>query len=350
VAANWFRDYLFQRSQFVSFNSISSSIRPIQCGVPQGSILGPLRFLVYINDFPLALRDSTTFLYADDANCFVHSNNIHDALIRMNSESSKILQWSHANKLTINTEKTHYVIFSSKHLEFQSLPPLSLDGSPLELKSSTKFLGVFLDSRLTFKDHIHYIKNKISKSIGILYKAKQKLPQSVLKSLYFSSIYSYLSYGIEVWGSACPSHLDPLVKLQKRSVRLLSNEHFLAHTAPLFKSLNLLPLREIYVKNSLIFMFKFHKHLLPEHVFEHMFSYVHNLHSHSTRNSNNGSLCVPYVRNNIVKRSIRSRGVCLWNAILNSVDINTINSVSMFKSRIHSILCASDSGFTVALI
>jgi hypothetical protein len=209
------------------------------------------------------------------------------------------MEWTQANKLTINTDKTHYVIFSNRNFDAPSLPLITLNNQVLELKTNTKFLGVVLDKTLSFKEHTAYIRSKIAKSIGILFKAKQKLPNSLLKSLYDSFIYSYLSYGIEVWGSACLSHLDPLIKLHKRSIRIISNAHYLAHTAPLFQSLNLIPLRSIYIKQILIFMYKFHNHMLPPHIYDQMFTSIPSIHSHYTRSENQYS--IPLVRNNIAK-------------------------------------------------
>ena len=350
LAASWFKSYLHERSQYVSFNSISSDPRTLSCGVPQGSILGPLLFLIYINDFPSAVTQSTVFLYADDANCFVNSKNILEAITKINLQISKIESWTHANKLTINTEKTHVVIFSTKRLNPQLLPPVKMNNQVLELKSDTKFLGVILDKKLTFKQHILYIKSKIAKSVGILYKAKKKLPQELLKNLYFSFIYPYLIYGIEVWGSACNTHLDPLIKLQKRCIRLIANAHYLAPTAPLFHTLDLLHLSDIYTKYIIIFMFKFSNNLLPPEVFNDMFTLVNNTHTHETRRHNHLNFNVPFVRNNIVKRAVRSRGVYLWGLLLSHIDLSSINSLSILKTRLHLFLSNPPPGFAITLI
>ena len=115
-----------------------------------------------------------------------------------------------------------------------------LCGNNLISVSNTKFLGVIIDSKLNWSDHITYIKNKMSKSIGILTKIRRFLNQKTLRNLYFSFVYPYLTYCVEVWGNTHDTYLNPLIKLQKKCIRIITFYHYLEHTPPLFKQLDIL--------------------------------------------------------------------------------------------------------------
>ena len=336
IAANWIQSYLSDRRQYTTFHQTDSDQRQLTYGVPQGSILGPLLFLLYVNDLPKASNILSTYLYADDANCFIQTEDIQTGLMTLQSEITNITNWTTANKLTINTEKTHFVIFSLKLNQPNTQPLLLMQNHPLEQKPTTKFLGITLDSKLTFKNHIDSIRTKIAKSIGILCKAKRKLPNTVLKNLYHTFISPYLSYGIEVWGATCATYLSPLVRLQKKAVRIISHATFFAHTRDLFTTHEILPLITLYIKQVLIFVFKFVNFMLPPFVFENFFTPIR--HSYQSRSISQNLLSVPYVRVNSVKSSIRSRGVHLWNLLHPLLNFHTCTSLSILKKRLHSHL------------
>ena len=241
-AYNWFASYLSNRKQFVSYNGVQSKKQTIECGVPQGSILGPLLFLVYINDLPDICQHAFPALFVDDTNLFFSDKNIEYLEQTINTELDRITLWLKANKLSLNIKKNTIYDYET-------------------IKS--KFLGVIIDNKLSWKDHITYISRKIARGFSIILKARKYLLKESLISLYHSFIYPYMIYCNHVWGLACKTHLDYLIKLQKRVIRIIAGVHPRTHTDPLFRKLNLLKCEDInkYLIGRL--MFRTHNNEMP---------------------------------------------------------------------------------------
>ena len=185
--------------------------------MPQGSILGPLQFILYINDFSKASDLLFTILFADDTSVFIEGTSYNNIINDMNRELEKVDKWLKSNKLTVNIKKTQYMLFHRTKIKHKvHEDKVHISGSNLVKVNNIKFLGVIIDSKLNWSDHITYIKNKISSSIGILTKTRRFLNKKSLRNLYYSFLYPYLTYCVEVWGNAHDTYLDPLIKLQKK--------------------------------------------------------------------------------------------------------------------------------------
>ena len=183
---NWFRSYFDHRKQFVFLDNNKSQTKVITCGVPQGSVLGPLLFIMCINDLNNVSNEIFSILFADDTSVFIEGDNIESAIEILNSELEKISTWLTENKLTLNVSKSHFMIFHRARIK------IALGKSRIKQVPFTKFLGVIIDDKLNFDNHISYIKNKISKGLGILIKAKQYLNRRILVNLYYTFVYPYL--------------------------------------------------------------------------------------------------------------------------------------------------------------
>src|SRR5271165_4315852 len=210
-----FADYLKNRKQFVSLNGCDSVHLPISIGVPQGSVLGPLLFLIYINDIVNCSNLLAFILFADDTNLLYSCPDFELLQTTVNNELLFLANWFVTNRLSLNVSKTHYLMFGSKKLPVNC--NISLCGNLLERQEVTKFLGVLIDSKLTWKPHIASVCSKISRGIGVINKLRFKLPTNILLNLYHSLVYSHLIYCIIIWGSACTTNLNPLFVLQQRS-------------------------------------------------------------------------------------------------------------------------------------
>ena len=190
----WFRSYLSNRKQFILYNDLKTEVRIVKCGVPQGSILGSLLFLVFVNDLSNSTKVLHPVLFADDTNLFCSDNNIRTLFETANQELSQINDWFLANKLSLNVEKTKYMLFH-KCIDQENfplkLPLLQLNSNIIERENSLKFLGVILDEHLTWKKTYT---TQVSKNFGVLYKASKLINSKCLRSIYFSFIRSYINY------------------------------------------------------------------------------------------------------------------------------------------------------------
>jgi hypothetical protein len=261
----WFTSYLSDRKQSVKVTGALSSQRTVTHGVPQGSVLGPLLFLLYINDLTVFTRTENLklLLFADDTTLLIRHKNLEDLLALTNSELSHMSNWFATNKLSLNIDKTKYILFSLHH-NARSVPlDVSINGIPIERTTHAKFLGVTIDESLSWDVHISTIASKISKSIGIIRKVANKIPQHSRLQLYQALVVPYFSYCHLVWSTASQARLNRLNLLQKRAVRCIALAPYLAHSQPLISSFKILPffkLREFY---STIFLFKYLNHRLP---------------------------------------------------------------------------------------
>ena len=327
VVLDWIKDYLSERYQFVQFNGHCSQSKIIKCGVPQGSILGPLLFLLYIDYFCNASNIFETILFADDTNLFFFSHKDADALFHTaNCEVNKITNWVKSNKLSLNIKKSNYKPRQRREILDS---PIMIKNSPIKKVAETLFLGVVIDEHVTWKPHIAHVASEASKAIGVLYKSSFFLSKSSLHSLYYSVVHPYFYYCILVWGSTYSSNLNRLVTLQKRIVRIVNKESYRAHTGPIFKQLNLLKLDQIYSFQVGQFMFMAKNRWLPQS-FDNYFPLCKDIHNYHTRHSN--SFYFPYRRTNIGQFLISFQGSKNFNSLL----INTRNctSISTFKSKL----------------
>jgi hypothetical protein len=280
LALSWFKSYLSNRYQFVHFDGTSSTREKVCCGVPQGSVLGPLLFLLYINDLCMVSDKLFSILFADDSNMFLTGTNLDDMFNIMNQELAKILSWLNANKLSLNIEKSNYIIFSRKNINTSNA--IYINGKEVEKVVYTKFLGVLIDTKLSWKFHINYIKKKMAKGIGILCKAKRRLESDSLKTLYYSFIYPYITYCVEVWGCIYKSNLQPIISMQKKVVKIISFSSYREKSTPLFLKLKILNIFQLVYYKILLFMYKYEQGELPIG-FLNWFTRNRDIHRYNTR-------------------------------------------------------------------
>ena len=291
----WFRSYFHNRKQRVFVNGILSDTLQISSGVPQGSILGPLLFLLYINDFTQASKMFSMRLYADDTSLTVSGKNIDDLLYQINLELPNMHDWLCANKLTLNLKKTKYLVFQPRQkLNLNLLPPLSLAGEILEKASNIKYLGIVIDHHLSWHDNIDYVCDKVSRSINIMTKVKCYLGKHCLISIYYSLVYSHLIYGCSLWGN---NPLSQLIRLQNKAVRIM-NDTPLRDPITHYANSGLLKFCDIVKLYTCLF---FYEHLSENKPCNFPVPLVSEQHNYLTRGASTQQLLIPFSRITIRK-------------------------------------------------
>ncbi len=283
-ALNLMESYITNRKQYVDMDGVESDILSITTGVPQGSILGPLLFIIYINDIANASNLFKFIIYADDTTLsttleiVIKDTNGGSIEAKLNRELAGINDWLKSNKLSLNVIKSKYMIF---HTAQKNVIPLQLNigNTIIERVYEFNFLGLTINENLNWKSHVDKIANKISKSMGILNKLKHFLHLNAKLLIYSALISSYLNFGILAWGYKC----DRIVKLQKRIVRIVSISKFNAHTEPIFKTLKLLKVKDILKLQELKFYYKYEHNKLPYYLAKLPLNMNTSIHNYETR-------------------------------------------------------------------
>ena len=336
ITHTWLYNYIHNRQQCVTINGRSSGNATLTCGVPQGSILGPLLFLVYINDLPVALSSLFPLIFADDTNLFISHTDFSVLMANANHDLENISKWFKLNKLSLNIKKSNFIIFANKNKKYcKSNTCLSIGDNPITQVTSTTFLGIIIHERLDWKSHISYVSKKISKSIGIIGKFRSLIHHKSLLTLYYSLIYPYLTYCNIIWGATYPTHLHKLHMTQKRFCRIATYSDWSAHSAQLFKQLNILSIFDLNVYLTCNFIFKVLSEpapfALPCKAF---FQFNSDVHHYNTRQAN--YLHLPKFRTGQCKLSIRFRGAQLWN---NCIALSSESaSLNQFKRKLRTHL------------
>ena len=284
--------------------------------MPQGSILGPLLFLIYINDICNVSSVAKLILFADDTNLFFSHKDPVYLIELLNQEISKFSQWLITNRLSLNLDLKKFILFKPRQKKVSAKFRVLINNRKIEQVEETVFLGIILDEHLSWRSHVAHVANKISESIGIIRKSRFYLQKTSLRTLYFSMVYPYLQYCNLVWASTYPTNLSRLVILQKQIIRIINNSDYSARTNPIFKKLFILKFQDIQKLQISQFMFSYRNNSLPNK-FQGMFILNTQIHNYNTRTNN--LIRIPLVRTRLRQFSIQCQGPTIFNSLDNEI-------------------------------
>jgi hypothetical protein len=329
LAGTWFTSYLSARMQYVEYNGVKSSLCALRKGVPQGSVLGPLLFLFYIND--LANNSNYEFiLFADDTTCLVSPDNLQLAC-------DYVFGWFTRNKLAINVFKTKHMLFTLRML---NPPVITFGNEVVSFVHFIKFLGCTIDDALMWTKHADSVSKSVSKGIAML-RCAYYFPIWIKRMIYFAYVYPHLIDCLAIWGNAAKIHVGKLLTLQKKCVRLIYCMHALDHVATVAKAGNTLMLPELYHLFIALFMFRY---VYQNKNFDLFINYGYvprSIMNVNTRSSAVMSYFVPYVRTNIRKKCVVPESVVYWNNLPNEMRCTSV--FTRFKAMLFSRLINSYS-------
>ena len=250
TAYDLFKSYLSKRQQYTIIGDSSSKIRSLPVGVPQGSILGPLLFLVYVNDIQHACSNAFPILFADDSNLFVKGSDLSELFEDANLACSQISNWFKCSRLTVNYSKSAYVLFfphkdDDIYIESNNVC-ISLDNNRINRINVTKFLGMLIDDKLSFDSHIRSIICKINSLNGMLYRRRDYIPHSCRRNLYYALVHSRIQYGIEIYGKTTLKLLQPLHISCNRVLRTLQGQTKFCNVKQLYLNYNAMPIHQLH--------------------------------------------------------------------------------------------------------
>ena len=294
------------------------------CGVPQGSILGPLLFLIYIKDLNLVSEKLKSIMFADDTNLFMTGKSLKEVSKQMNEELVILSDWFRANLLSLNVKKTSFIIFSNKK---NLTTDIFIDKSALSRQYETKFLGVIITFNLNWKKHTELVASKISKNIGIISKIRHLLAIGTTRTIYLTLVEPYISYCNLIWAqSESTSALDKIFRIQKKYCRLLTFSSYRSHSNPIFFKLSILTVYDIYKYQLALHMYRIMNNMLS-HNDHFVFQTNTRIHNYNTRHKMD--IHQNYCRTRTRQNTLYFQGPKLWNSI--PTELKQLSTIQIFK-------------------
>ena len=332
------------RSQFVSISNSTSLLKPIEYGVPQGSVLGPLLFLLYINDLHLAIKHSETFHFADDTHLLCFAKSIRSLCSKVNADLRVLTCWLNANKISLNSSKTEFVLFRSNSKTLESIPFIKLLGKIIYPSPNVKYL-VHQDKHLNWKSHISETAKKLQRANGALSKLCHYIPLKSLVNIYHALFSSHMRYACQIWGLRDNTTCHRILTLQKSALRLMTLNAPRSPSNPIFSNLGILKVFDLVEVLNILFVHQYFNRGLPNDLIDTL-SFSKICHSFNTRGSALGLLQLPSVKtlsyglNSFSRLSIQQ-----WNRIQQNFPNTNMSEIShsslkslIFKFYVNSYL------------
>ena len=326
---HWFTCYLSNRTQVTSVGLEKSTTKPVQVGVPQGSILGPLLFLIYVNDLPSTVNNCDITLYAYDTVLFCSAKSAIELEQKLNSDLPNLSHWFAANRLTLNTSKCKFLVFAS-NAKLTRLNNISLliDNCPLSRTESFRYLGITLSPTLSWSDHVEAISNKIYQRLGAIRRVKHLLTLESRLTLVNSLVMPIFDYADFVWGGKNNSVLmDHLQILHNKAAKIILDAHPLSSASESLQLLNWQPLSTRRHFHRCLMMYRCLNNIVD---FKLNFQYLSDIHSYNTRNKQN--LHLDHDKRNWGKQAFTYHAANDWNSL--PVELRQIELFTSFKIKL----------------
>ncbi len=326
-AHNWFSSYLKNRKMYVRYDG-KSKVQNLEYGVPQGSVLGPLLFILLTNDLANALTVCKSVLFADDTTLYLTNKNLKYILEKVRYDMCTLIDWFKANKLTLHLGKTNFILFKPK-----SSPDVNIDLTVGNISISrvkhTKFLGLIIDENFSWENHGIHIANKVSKNLYMLRSVRNFVPSYSLQTLYYSYIHSIITYGLGIWGPLISSNtLKRLKTLQKKAIRIIAKVKWNANTAPIFKKLNILCIDDMIELELAKLSFRYVKNKLPPPIRALFTPNAYN-HNYNTRARNDPRVSKHHY--SAFHKSFLIRSPTIWSHL--GTTIKNVTTIKAFKNN-----------------
>ena len=338
IPLQWIKSYLTGRKLYVSVCGITSETLEIKCGVPQGSVLGPLLFLLYINDLAKVSKN-LHFSYLQMMETFTMNHPVYliskKLLIRNSVRFVSGLRQIDWPSISIK----QILLFFTLHKTYLMTTIIKFGRKKVNQETCVKFLGVLPDSSLSWKPHLTELSKKLSRTVGLFYKIRHYAPLETLKLLYYGIFIPFISHGVHVWGLTYPTHLNKVFILQKKIIKCMTFNDIMVPSSPLFHELEFLNLNDINNLQTASFVYECINGLAPQY-FENFFTSLSSKYSIGTRQSKKGNLFLE--RQNTVQygvRSIQYAGAKLWNSI--PCEFRLASSIKKFRSELKVYLIKS---------
>ena len=327
----WFQQYLTNRSMIIKYNNESSETYHLDIGLPQGSVLGPTLFNIFINDLSQAISNGQLNMYADDALIYVIGDTVSAAKAKLQIAINEASLWYAKNHLKLNEQKCHCMIIC-KDISPQDQPePILLNGEPLEYVSVTKYLGIYIDNKLNFKLHCEKSAAKVRSKLAALRRMSQFLPQTMLTKMYKSKIEPGSDYGLTIWGYSSAQNKNTMQRLQNMAARIVTNNFDFENTRglDLVKQLRWTEFETRLKYHVSLLMFKATRGLAPDYIND-LILFAFELHDYRTRNTLDMNLVLPMVYKDKFRQSLQYAGAKVWNEL--SDEVRNASTLGIFKS------------------
>lgn len=331
-ATNWLKSYLFSRRQCVYFNGHFSAVKHLECGIPQGSCLGPLLFSIFTNDLPLALNEASMTMYADDSTVYAASNSHSELNILLQHELDLVIEWVDRNRLSLNIAKTKCIALGSHAtVKRQNTLTLSIKHTAIEQVYKVKLLGLNIDEKLSWSNHIDDVAMRMGRAVSVINRCSYYMNDHTIKLVIQALVLSHIDYCSIVWSSAPKSVIQKLQFVQNRAARLVLGCPYRANVKYMHSRLQWLTVENRLFYNLLTFFHKMYVFQKPICLFSRI-QHVHDTHNHNTRRRSKGLVVLPPARTCAKQKTVMYRAMLSWNRL--SDEVRSIVSIPAFKKQL----------------